>query len=339
MAWTNVKDECLPRVARVARLLGVSDREVLGTLTLLWRNSQDRLAVEGTRENLVDWMHLEGEDAATIDRWFAALERAPFISRIPAQPFADPRWRIHGNEVEVHRAEDRAEKARKGAKKRWAKAESMPEACSEHAPSMPEATPMQGKAMHCKEEEGAAASRPPSSPPPPEKISKPDPIQTEADTTVLDPDDPPRLVGDPELNDWLVGEMRASRRGFNSWLKSHAGGDVVRLETMLRAAEAKWVNDERIAQRKALQGAPPTQWLNTFLEIEAKKYVSAPAPPPGGAAIVSLPAPKAETQDEYLARRKREAEAEKAAELTPEQRREILRRYRPSEKLCEGGSS
>lgn len=140
--------------------------------------------------------------------------------------------------------------------------------------------------------------------------------------------EPPRLVGDPELNAWLTGEMRCTRRGFDSWRKGHAGGDVVRLEAMLRTAEAKWVADERIGQKKAFQRAPPTAWLNTFLEIEAKKYVASPAPPPGGAAVIPLSGQKAETPDEYLARRKRELEAEKANELSLEQRQEILAKHR-----------
>lgn len=159
--------------------------------------------------------------------------------------------------------------------------------------------------------------------------------QPEPERIVLPPDD--RLVGDPELNDWLVGEMRVRKRGFTTWLRSHAGGDVVRLEAMLRVAESKWLSDERIALKKEYQGAPPTAWLNTFLEIEAKKYASSPAPPLGGAAIISLSEAKAEAEDD-VKRRNREAElrrkqtfeenAVSASALSGEDRAAILERAR-----------
>lgn len=145
-------------------------------------------------------------------------------------------------------------------------------------------------------------------PPPPEKISNSDLLLTERTRPVLDlgpsVSDLPqndsqtdlRLVGDPELNDWLVGEMRCTRRGFAAWLRSptQGGGDAVRLEAMLRAAQSKWENDPKQRQKVDFNRTTHTGWLNSFLEIEARKYVASPAPP-GGAAVIPLSEPKAGT--------------------------------------------
>lgn len=117
MARVNVEEEAFARIGKLAGYMGVSDREAGGTVLMLWRDSQDVLALEGTHEDVVDWARLYGLDEIAVERWLRALVRARFIS-----PTKDGKYRIHGNEEQIGGRVKRLKKGVKGAdatRRKW----------------------------------------------------------------------------------------------------------------------------------------------------------------------------------------------------------------------------
>lgn len=124
MARVNVEEEAFARIGKLAGYMGVSDREAGGTVLMLWRDSQDVLAIEGTHEDIVDWARLYGLDEIAVERWLRALVRARFIS-----PTNDGKYRIHGNDVQIEGRVNRMKKGVKGAdaiKRKWRLLQAVP---------------------------------------------------------------------------------------------------------------------------------------------------------------------------------------------------------------------
>ena len=148
MARTNVEVESLPRAQKVADILGVSLREVVGTMALLWMDSQEILKTHGSFEEIMDWSRLYTLEKADQERWLSALIRFRFLSLDGNQ------YKIHGNDVQIQSRVEKLDLAHKGGaatKARWEKikaskieaegrtiAEAMPTAIAE---AMPDAMP------------------------------------------------------------------------------------------------------------------------------------------------------------------------------------------------------
>lgn len=281
MAWTNVKDEALPRFAKLGRILGIDETAAAGRVMYLWRNSQNVLAEAGTREQLIDWLLLEGEDAATVDRWLSALERVPFISKdVNCVDLSLQTWRIHGNDTEIDNIVQQRSKSAKGGdatREKWKRIrEERASRARGPTPSMPAGMPQLGS-LHGSARLGtahteiAAPAAPISVPPPPsEKDSDllltgtpifadldpanhalPPASGTPCEAAETDgaavggtesPTDPaPDVFPDPLRNDWLRTVCRLAEKTIAAW-RAEYGPEKLRCG--LGEAHADWCADQ-----------------------------------------------------------------------------------------------
>lgn len=81
------------RLSSLARALGVNEAEALGTLIIVWAETQDRELVVVSEEQFSDSVSLYFDDASKI---LGAMAKAKLVSR--CQP---EKWHIHGNEKHV----------------------------------------------------------------------------------------------------------------------------------------------------------------------------------------------------------------------------------------------
>lgn len=117
MARINIEEKSYKRIQRLADFVGCSRREALGTVGLLWGESQELLKTDGTREEIIDWSELYALSAEEVEKWFSSMIRARVISAV-----GDGKWRIHGNELQIEARVSRLNSSLKGGeatKKRW----------------------------------------------------------------------------------------------------------------------------------------------------------------------------------------------------------------------------
>ncbi len=103
------------RLSRLARALGegVSFREAVGTLTVLWHDSQEELRVSGTKEEIIDWCRAESDAAG--DTLFAALLKAKYLTLIETGKLAG-QYEIRGNKIQIESRMKNLERAKKGGR-------------------------------------------------------------------------------------------------------------------------------------------------------------------------------------------------------------------------------
>jgi hypothetical protein len=238
MARVNIEDGALPRIAKLAGLMGVTDREAAGTVYMLWRDSQDVLALYATREDIVDWAHLYGMDDAEVDRWIHALLRSRFLSEQD-----DGRYRIHGNDVQIEGRVSRLRKGTKGAeatKKKWERLQ----AGQEQAPSTlvpQQSKPIQTKPIQSKPNQPSAEGNPPP---------------------------PTELVLDLNFGEFLYDVPTAAIR---SWHEAF-GSKLV--ETELPKAKAGWLSQPDYKRASTTKGNYIRHWLQNA-EKDAKNAARA----------------------------------------------------------------
>lgn len=107
-----------PRVVKLAGIMGVSTREAMGTVALLWRESQDVLAITGKPGEIIDWAHLFDLTHDEQQDWISALERSRLISATD-----DGQYRIHGNDHQIEHIVSKMKSSAKGGaatKAKWA---------------------------------------------------------------------------------------------------------------------------------------------------------------------------------------------------------------------------
>lgn len=117
MPRVNLEQDCWSRIAKLAGLMGCTDREAAGTLGFLWHDSQDILRINGTCEEIVDWAHLYGLSADEIDRWISGMIKARFLT-----DSGDGTYLIHGNEVQIDNRVNSLKKSQKGGeatRRKW----------------------------------------------------------------------------------------------------------------------------------------------------------------------------------------------------------------------------
>ena len=262
MAWTNIKDEVLPRAHKIAGIMGCSDREALGTAAMLWRDSQDVLATSGTYNDIVDWAHLyvlEEEEAA---RWVAGLEKARFISRTD-----DGEYLIRGNEEAIEKRVRGLERCQKGGDATRRKWEAIREAkaklklasgrpeegykpSTSYASSQPEAghdlaNVMEVNGTKCSGSSSRAPARETTTTPTssvmamPKTIETPPPDELQTEEASVSSE---CLWGDPDIVDTLR-EHGIDVRGQRRWVKRahlEAGLDATWVEAELHNAIGQW---------------------------------------------------------------------------------------------------
>ena len=118
MARINIEEDAIKRAYKLADYVGCDIRESLGTLSILWGDSQEILKTHGTKEEIVDWARLHKFDEAAIDRWFNAFIRARIISQ------DGDLFLIRGNKLQIENRVSKINTSSKGGeatKKKWEK--------------------------------------------------------------------------------------------------------------------------------------------------------------------------------------------------------------------------
>jgi hypothetical protein len=119
MARVNLEENFFGerRLYRFQEIMGWSRPKAIGTLTLLWHDSQELLRIEGSTEEISEWCwattHEEGLKIVS------ALTACGFISML-----ANGNFLIHGNEKQIEARVQKVDASKKGGaatQKKWAK--------------------------------------------------------------------------------------------------------------------------------------------------------------------------------------------------------------------------
>lgn len=147
-----------------------------------------------------------------------------------------------------------------------------------------------------------------------------------ADTAVLDP----VPIDDVEIRDWLHA-LGIRGRGYGGWRKDHSPEKIL---AGLKEAYARDKTDPYFFE--PLPSKPFQGRQSRIAEVLARYIGNARPQPPGGADVIPLSEPKAETNEEAIARAAREMTEKRRREA--EKEREYLRSGSTG-KLCEGGAT
>lgn len=112
MARVNLETRALAeaRFFKLMKLMRWRRRETLGCLCLLWHDSQERLVVEATKEQIVDWV--DAKNATEGEKILDALIKAEYVD-----PVGDGSlFRIRGNNKHVTSHQKMRDGASKGGK-------------------------------------------------------------------------------------------------------------------------------------------------------------------------------------------------------------------------------
>jgi hypothetical protein len=180
MARTNIEEGFWPRCYKLAEYLGVRAREVAGPMLMLYHESQDILAIEGTREEILLWANLYDLKPEEQARWLTGMVWAKFLTS------TDKGYAIRGNEHQIDNIVKKTARAAKGGeatKRKWDankraaagsdRASSLPEVGKEQAASEPLLGSIQFNSdqFNSKEEEGSGPPEKNSALPPGELTS------------------------------------------------------------------------------------------------------------------------------------------------------------------------
>lgn len=106
------------RLALLARALGGTIREAVGTLVLLWRDSQEQLRISGTKDEIVDWCRVVSD--AEGEHVFAALIRARYLAPIETGKLSG-QFEIRGNKTQIDMRIKNMERGKKGGRATYEK--------------------------------------------------------------------------------------------------------------------------------------------------------------------------------------------------------------------------
>jgi hypothetical protein len=115
MARLNLEERCFGegRLRRLAKRMNWDDRMALGTLAMLWHESQAMSRTYGTREEIIDWC-LEPNDSSIVDHLVACR----YLDPIEVEGVKSPIFEIRGNERQIANLESYTRRARKGVEAR-----------------------------------------------------------------------------------------------------------------------------------------------------------------------------------------------------------------------------
>ena len=116
-----------PRLKQLCRKLQWPPREAIGTLAILWHDSQDQMIVEATAEDIDTWLGIDGEEAERIRR---ALLQTGYIE----DSGVSDSFVINGNQSRVQKVQTYKTRAKEAAQARWGKGSK--KKTKKNAPSM-----------------------------------------------------------------------------------------------------------------------------------------------------------------------------------------------------------
>lgn len=277
MSWFRVEADMPdhPKVRRLARVLGISRREAVGLVTMLWcqvcRFAPDGALVDYSADDVEDLAGWDGEQGALVE----ALRRAELVDE------TDEGLVVHGWMERAESFKKAQAKARQRADRD--KGTTVARRSRDKATTVaPDGTGRDGTGRERTKDlrPGGSATRAPAPPPPGD--GPPPPVDDDRPSLVLEPSEcepAPDVVVEVPCKGRQGRPYAVTRAELDAWAKAYPG---VNVEAQVRKA-AGWAAN-RPAKQKAHRNIP--RWLcDVWFAPELGK---APAPARGGGRQLDL---------------------------------------------------